>query len=392
MRSPVSSICMARFGPIDRRQRHHRRGAEQPDAHAGRGEAGARRRRWRGRSWPRAGSPAAVATPCTCAITGWRDRLHGGHQRAAGGEQLGGLVALARGELGEVVPGGERRARRRRSRPPGRRACSRACCSSRMRSSDRALRRSGRLSVIRVIGSTSSTRRCCQVVTGPTVPALRAWRGPRRGGRRTRRRAWPPRRARRRPSSRGRPRSASPSSTARVPRAVDDDPVGPQPAPPRPLVVGGVAPGRRRGRAPSPKPASSAQLRRWLPASGSPPFASATAQYTVEPAVERRRWRGTSSWPGRSSRAPRPPRPGRHTRRISRSAATGSARCWSTWWAWTTSNESSACSRAYTSPVASSRLRHPRLGGRRPGGGDGVVGRVDARPRVPAPRAGRCRW
>ena len=49
-------------------------------------------------------------------------------------------------------------------------ACSSACCSSRIRSSDSALRRSGRLSVIRVIGPTSSTRRCCQVLTPPTVP------------------------------------------------------------------------------------------------------------------------------------------------------------------------------------------------------------------------------
>ena len=43
-----------------------------------------------------------------------RDRLHGGHQRRARVEQLGGVVALAGDELGEVVAGRERRARRRR--------------------------------------------------------------------------------------------------------------------------------------------------------------------------------------------------------------------------------------------------------------------------------------
>ena len=66
-------------------------------------------------------------------------------------------------------------------------------------------------------------------------------------------------------------------------------------------------------------PASRHQWRRWLPASGSPPLASATAQYTLEPPVERGRRRVPAHGPVDASPAPRP-RPSGGTPAASRGA------------------------------------------------------------------------
>ena len=68
--SPVSSISSARLRPIEREHRNHRRRAEQADVHAGCRERAASStataRSHAATSW----QPAAVATPCTLAITG----------------------------------------------------------------------------------------------------------------------------------------------------------------------------------------------------------------------------------------------------------------------------------------------------------------------------------
>ena len=106
IRSPVSSICMARFGPIDRVSGtigvEQNRPMRTPGV-AKRASVVATARSQLATSW----HPAAVATPCTWAITGcgidctvvisgctWRTAPPPRRPR--------------RRELGEVVPGGER--------------------------------------------------------------------------------------------------------------------------------------------------------------------------------------------------------------------------------------------------------------------------------------------
>ena len=106
MRSPVRSICIARFGPIARVSGTI--GVEQNSPMrtpgvANRAPVSAMARSQLATSW----QPAAVATPCTLAITGCGMRLHGGHQGRAGVEELGGVVALAGDQLGQVVAGRE---------------------------------------------------------------------------------------------------------------------------------------------------------------------------------------------------------------------------------------------------------------------------------------------
>ena len=230
IRSPVRSICMARFGPIDRVSGTI--GVEQNSPMrtpgvAKRASVVAMARSQLATSW----QPAAVATPCTCAMTGWgidctvvisRLQVVNSSDASSPSHSVSSVRSWPAEKAGPAPA-------RTTTRPA---APSRACCSSRISSSDSALRRSGRLSVIRVIGSTSSTRRCSHVLTPSTVPPRRlrepansgansdrneavrtrvrrvaaggrrratGWRGSRRGGRRTRRRGWRPRRARRRP-------------------------------------------------------------------------------------------------------------------------------------------------------------------------------------------------
>ena len=88
IRSPVSSICMRPLAADRSRQRHHRRGAEQPDAHARRGEARAvlGDGEVAGRDELAARPPSPRRAPARSPAAG---RLHRRHQARAGVEQVG---------------------------------------------------------------------------------------------------------------------------------------------------------------------------------------------------------------------------------------------------------------------------------------------------------------
>ena len=110
--SPVSSISSARLRPIERDDRDHRRRAEQTDVHARRREARVIRR---DREIAR-GDELAAGRGRDAAHLGdhrLRDRVQALHQRDAGREQLAVERPSRRSldHLGDVVAGGERRAR-----------------------------------------------------------------------------------------------------------------------------------------------------------------------------------------------------------------------------------------------------------------------------------------
>ena len=200
IRSPVRSICMARFGPDGPGERHHRRGAEQADAHAGRGEAGT----GLGDGEVAAGHQLAARRGGDAVHPGddrLRDRLHRRHQRCARVEQLGRLVAFARDELGEVVAGGERGTGAGDHHDPARRRFEAGLQLA------HEVERQGVAPVGSVERDPGDHLALVHLqvlprheVDGTLLPAT-AWRAPRRAAPRTRRRASPPRRASRRPCS-----------------------------------------------------------------------------------------------------------------------------------------------------------------------------------------------
>ena len=227
MRSPVSSICMARFGPIGAGERHHRRGAEQPDADAGRGEAGARLgdREVAGGDQLAAGRGGHAVHPGDHRLG---DRLHRRHEGRAAGEDSAASSPSQAASSVEVVAGREGGPGAGDARPPARRRPPGRVCSSRMSSSGQR---------VAAVGAVERDARGHATVLHPEVlpvrhrsdrtgrrsadASFRAWRGSRRGGRRTSRRGRPPTPARPRPAPSSSSDVTRPSSTADVPRAVD---------------------------------------------------------------------------------------------------------------------------------------------------------------------------